>query len=204
MLAAWFGKHEVSLADRWIFGVMLACGLLGLAASFTLVLERFIQLTDPNAQLICNVNAIFNCGTVMQTWQAKLFGFPNALIGLTAYPVVITMAVAGLLGTKLPRAFLVTAQLGFGLGLVFAYWLFFQSVFVIHVLCPLCLIITLVTTILFETLLRYNFRENSFKLAHKTNKKVMGWLQKDYDKLLTAAWLTAMVMLVLIMFPDIF
>lgn len=197
-------KPDTRTSDKWIFGTMLTFGVFGLAAAFALSVERVQQLIDPNAHLICNFNLIFNCGTVMQTWQAKLFGFPNSFIGLMAYPVVITVAMAGLAGVKFPRWFLNAAQIGFGLGLIFAYWLFFQSVFVIQVLCPWCLVVTFSTSILFDTLLRYNLRENSFNFKPKTHQKILGWLKKDYDKFILAAWLVAMVVLVLVKFPGIF
>ncbi|HET9411952.1 MAG TPA: vitamin K epoxide reductase family protein [Candidatus Saccharimonadales bacterium] len=201
---SWFKRNKNSNANHWIFGTMLVAGVLGLLSAFGLSVERVIQLTNPDAVLICDVNAIFNCGTVMQTWQAKLFGFPNSFIGLMGFSVVITVAVAGLSGVKFPKRFMQAAQICYGLGLIFAYWLFFQSVFVIQVLCPLCLVVTVSTTILFETLLRYNLRENNLNLPKDLHKKVLGWLQKDYDKLLVAGWLALMVAIVLVKFPGIF
>lgn len=198
------GSASDKHSDTWIFGTMLAFGILGLLAAFALSVERIQQLIDPNAQLLCNFNLIFNCGTVMQTWQAKVFGFPNSFIGLMAYPVVVTVAVAGLTGVKFPRKFMLTAQICYGLGLIFAYWLFFESVFVIQVLCPWCLLVTFSTTILFDTLFRYNLRENNLFLPAKAHKKVLGWLKKDYDKFAVALWLAAMLALVLIKFPGIY
>lgn len=194
----------VRRSDRFIFGTMLVCGALGLIAAFLLSIERVQQLINPEAALFCDVNLIFNCSTVMQTWQAKVFGFPNSFIGLMAYPVVITVAVVGLAGNKLPRWFLLTAQLFYGLGLLFAYWLFFQSMYSIQVLCPLCLVVTVVTTILFDCLLRYNLRENTFHFSAAVHKKILGWLKKDYDKLLVGAWLALMLALVLLQFPGIY
>jgi uncharacterized membrane protein len=202
----WFwqkGKIQAEHENSVIFSVMLGAGIVGLAAALALGIERYIQLTNPGAVLVCDVNAILNCGIVMQTWQAKLFGFPNSFIGLMTYPVVITVAVAGLAGAKFPRWFWLAAQAGFGLGLIFAYWLFFQSVFVIQVLCPLCLGVTVVTTVLFESLLRYNLRENTFKLSKSTHKKVLRFLQAKYDVVIAAAWLAAMIALVLVRFPGI-
>lgn len=201
---SWLKRSKNSDANHWIFGTMLVAGILGLIASFILSVERVEQLSNPGAVLICDVNAIFNCGTVMQTWQAKLFGFPNSFIGLMGFAVVITVAVAALAGVKFPKKFMLAAQIGYGLGLIFAYWLFFQSVFVIQVLCPFCLVVTVVTTIIFETLSRYNLRENNLNLPKNVHKKVLGWLQKDYDKLLTAGWLALMVAIVLVKFPGIF
>ena len=44
-----------------------------------------------------------------------------------AEPVVITIAVASLAGVRFPRGFMLAAQIVYGLGFVFAYWLFFES-----------------------------------------------------------------------------
>jgi uncharacterized membrane protein len=181
---------------------MLVFGIFGLISSFTLSVEKIHLIKDAGAQLSCNFNVVLNCASVMKTWQAELFHFPNSYIGLMAYPVVITVAVAALSGVKFPRKFMFAAQIGYGLGLIFAYWLFFQSVYVIQVLCPWCLVVTFSTTIIFETLLRYNLRENNLYLSKQAHKKVLGWLQKDYDKFAVAAWLFLMLILVLVKFQD--
>lgn len=200
-----FGESKADKrSDTRLFGMILVFGIIGLIAAFALSVERVQQLIDPNAQLICNFNLILNCGTVMETWQAKVFGFPNSFIGLMAYPVVITLAVAGLAGVKFPRAFMAAAQICFGLGLVFAYWLFFQSVFVIGVLCPWCLLVTVSTTLLFDALLRYNVRENNLFLPANWHKKILRWQEKGYDTFVVAGWLALMVALVLIKFPGIY
>src|SRR5690606_26054377 len=102
-----------------------------------------------------------SCGTVGASAQASLFGFPNAFLGLVAEPVVITIAVAGLGGVRFPRWFMCAAQVVYTLGLAFAYWLFYQSMFHIGALCPWCLLVTLSTTLVFATLLHYNLRENN-------------------------------------------
>lgn len=195
---------NTSRSNCWLFGTMLAFGLFGLAMSLALSIERFQQLADPNAPIICNFNIIFNCGEVMKTWQAKVFGFPNSFIGLMGFSVVITVAVAALSGIKFPKPFLRAAQIGYGLGLIFAYWLFFQSVYVIQVLCPLCLVVTVSATLIFETLLRFNLRENTFNFPKSLHKKVSFWLAKDYDKFIVAGWLVLLAALVLVQFPDIF
>lgn len=189
-------------SNRWIFGTMLAFGIVGLLASFVLSVEKVHLLQDVNAQLSCSVNIVLNCASVMKTWQSSLLGFPNPFIGLMAYPVVITVAVAGLAGVRFPKKFMVAAQIGFGLGLIFAYWLFFQSVYVIQILCPWCLFVTVATTILFDALLRYNLRENNFSLAKETHKKVLVFLKKDYDKLIVGSWLLIMVVLVFLKFGE--
>lgn len=197
-----FGKNRQAHSDRWIFGTMLVFGVVGLVASFVLAIEKIHLLQNPDAVLSCSFNVVLNCSTVMQTWQSSLFGFPNMLIGLMAYPVVITVAVAALAGVRFPRPFLIAANICYLLGAIFAYWLFFQSMYVIEVLCPWCLIVTFATTILFATITHYNLRDNVFGLSKEANNTVRNFLTKDYAKLVTAGWLALMIALVFLKFGD--
>ena len=118
------------------------------------------------------------------------------------FAIVTSVAVGGLLGVKYTKSYLILAQIGFGLGLLFAYWLFFQSVYVIQILCPWCLVVTLATTVIFETLLRFNLRENTFGLKKALNKKVQTFLDKDIDKLVVAGWLVLLTVLVFLKFGN--
>lgn len=197
-----FKNTSVEKSNRWIFTTMLVCGLVGLTASFILAVEKLHLLENPDAQLSCSINIVLNCASVMKTWQSSLFGFPNPYIGMMAYPVVIAVAVAGLSRVRFPRPFMLAAQICYGLGLIFAYWLFFQSVYVIQILCPWCLFVTIVTTILFDALLRYNVRENNLYLPKKLHKKLLKLFEKDYDKLFVASWLVIMVVLVFAQFGE--
>jgi len=181
---------------------MLVTGIAGLLVSFILTLEKFHLLQDPNAVLSCSINIVLNCSTVMQTWQSSVFGFPNMLIGLMGYPVVIVVAIAGLSGVTFPRRFLVAANICYGLGLLFAYWLFFQSVYVIEILCPWCLVVTFVTTIIFATMAHYNLHRNTFGLNKRTNESVQLYLKKDIGKVLTVSWIVLLISLVFIKFGD--
>lgn len=181
---------------------MLAFGIVGLIASFVLSIEEFHLLKQPDAVLSCSINLALNCSTVMKTWQAAVFGFPNMFIGLMSYPVVITVAVAGLSGVMFKRWFTITANICYGLGAVFAYWLFFNSVYVIEVLCPWCLFVTFATTILFATITHYNLRENSFKFGKDVQKKIQILLERDLLKMITAGWIVLMIALVFLKFGD--
>ncbi|MCB9412941.1 MAG: vitamin K epoxide reductase family protein [Actinobacteria bacterium] len=140
---------------------MLASSLLGLVASLVLSIDAVVLAADPDADLSCNINEKISCATVGLTWQANLLGFPNAFLGLIAEPVVITIAVAALGGVRFPRWFLNSAQVVYSIGLVFAYWLFFQAYFVIGALCPWCLLITVTTTVVFFSMTRVNLSEGN-------------------------------------------
>jgi len=53
-------------------------------------------------------------------------------------------------------------------------------------------------------LLRYNILEDNLYLPKLWHERLSGWLRKDYDKMLVACWLVAMVGLILVKFPAIF
>jgi uncharacterized membrane protein len=194
------GKQKKS--SKWIFGTMLAFGVTGLIAAFVLALDEFILLKHPDSVLSCNLNVVLNCGTVMKTWQASVFGFPNMFIGLMGFPMVITIALLGLSRVKFPRWFLVGTEIGYAFWTLFAYWLFFNSVYVIQVLCPWCLVVTFSMTMLTATITRHNLLHNTFNLKSGLHKKVEQFLAKDYDKLAVAAWIVLLVALVFAKFGD--
>lgn len=189
-------------SDRWIFGVMLAFGVIGLIASFVLAVEEFHLLKDPDSILSCSFNLVLNCAGVMKTWQASVFGFPNMFIGLMGFPLVILTALLGLSQVRLPRWTLVGTEIGLLIFTLFAYWLFFNSVYVIQILCPWCLLVTFSMTMLSATITHYNLRENTFGLKSNINKKVQEFLFKDYDKLAVAIWIVVLISLVFLKFGD--
>lgn len=189
-------------SDKWIFSVMLAFGVVGLIASFILSVEEIHLLKNPDSILSCSFNLVLNCATVMKTWQASVFGFPNMLIGLMGFPMVILIALLGLSKVEFPRWFLIGTQIGYVFWTLFAYWLFFNSVYGIQVLCPWCLAVTFSMTMLTATITHYNLRENTFNLKPSLNKKVQEFLFKDYDKLAVAIWIVFLISLVFLKFGD--
>lgn len=198
-----FGRDRVEKASiNWTFGTMLVAATAGWIAALTLSIEKYHLLMNPDAVLSCSFNLVFNCGTVMQTWQASIFGFPNSLIGVTLYPAAIAFAIIALSKVVLPRSILITAQVLALLGAIFAYWLFFQSVYVIQVLCPWCLVVTFVTTLILSSITHYNLHENTFNLSKELNKKVQAFTASGYDKLVTASWIALLIALVILKFGD--
>lgn len=197
-----FTHQNERRSDMVIFGIMLSGGLAALSAAFVLTLEKFHLYEDPDAILSCSFNIVLNCSTVMETWQASVFGFPNMIIGLMAFAVVVTFALAGLSGVKFPRWWLIKANIGFFLGLIFSYWLFFQSVYAIQVLCPWCLIVTTATTLIFSSMLHYNLKHNVFGLKGKLNDRVQRFLKGGYHQALVLAWIALMVVLVFVQFGE--
>lgn len=171
---------------------MLISSILGLIASLVLSIDAIVLAADPGAALSCNISDTISCARVGVSWQANLLGFPNAFLGLMSEPVVITVAVAGLAAVRFPRWFMNTAMAVYSIGLIFAYWLFFQAYFVIGALCPWCLLVTVTTTTVFASMLRVNLLDNTFGLPERAYERVAWSLRVGVD-----IWLTILVIAVL-------
>lgn len=195
-------EQRIKRSNKWIFGTMLVFGLTALSAAFILSVEKIHLLENPQTILSCTFNLVLDCSKVMETWQSRVFGFPNMFIGLMAYAIIVCIAILGLSGTKFPRWFLIAGNIGYLLGTIFAYWLFFNSVYIIEILCPWCLIVTFSTTLILASMTNYNLRENTFGLSKKVNAKVQNFLKKDGHKLIVASWLVLMGILVYLKFGE--
>ncbi|MDY6999546.1 MAG: vitamin K epoxide reductase family protein, partial [Actinomycetota bacterium] len=84
-------------------------------------------------------------GSVMITPQASLFGFPNPLIGIVSFSVVLVTGVLAVAGVRLPRWYWAALAVGTLAGTVFVHWLIFQSLYRIGALCPYCMVVWAVT-----------------------------------------------------------
>lgn len=127
-------------APKSLAWMLISGGIVGWAAALSLTIERINVATNPDAVLSCDVSPFISCKSVMLTWQAKLLGFPNPLIGLAAFMAPIVVGFAILAGAKFARWFWQTFTAGMFVGFSFAIWLWSQSVFDIGVLCPYCMV----------------------------------------------------------------
>jgi uncharacterized membrane protein len=197
--------RRVRHRKSWIFATMLVSSALSLVASFVLAVDAVRLAADPNAALSCNINAVISCGTVAGSWQAQLFGFPNAFLGIAAEPVVITIAVASLGGVRFPRWFMLCAQVIYTLGLAFAYWLFYEAMFHIGALCPWCLLVTVSTTFVFTSLTHVNIRDGNLFLPPRTQRALSEAIDADLDLIVVTVWLLVIALAVVLRYgPALF
>jgi hypothetical protein len=85
----------------------------------------------------------------MTSRQADFFGFPNSWIGLFGFGLVVVVGFGLLAAAQFKRWFWVLFEVGLSLAIIFAYWLLFQSIYVVKALCPFCLTVDVVLTIMF-------------------------------------------------------
>ncbi|MDR1393845.1 MAG: vitamin K epoxide reductase family protein [Bifidobacteriaceae bacterium] len=184
--------------NGWIFTTMLISSCLSLMASFVLSLEAVRLAADPSAELVCDINQVISCGTVALSWQASVFGFPNAFLGLIAEPVVITMALAALTGVRFRRGFMLAAQCVYTIGLGFAYWLFYQSVAHIGAVCPWCLLVTISTTLVFSTLTHVNIRDGNLPLPAALKARLKRGIAAGVDLAIVVGWLSLLAVVIVV------
>ncbi|GAB2908139.1 vitamin K epoxide reductase family protein [Neomicrococcus lactis] len=121
--------------------VLLISGAVGWVASAILVLERLALYKNPGHITSCDVNPWVSCGRVMGTWQSELFGFPNPLIGIVAFALILATAMMVLSGASPGRWYWAGLQVGVSLGTVFVIWLWSQALFEIYILCLYCMVV---------------------------------------------------------------
>lgn len=178
------GTIERLRAYRKTYWAMLVSSTLSLIASLVLSYDAIKLAESPSGKLSCDINAVVSCGKVAKSWQSSLLGFPNSFLGLMLEPVIITVAVAGLGLVAFPRIFMRVAHIGYGLGLVFALWLLSQSLFVIHALCPWCLLVTISTVTVFSTITRIALLENIWNFSESRQEKIVNFLNRGWGRVI--------------------
>jgi uncharacterized membrane protein len=169
---------------------LIIAGLTGWVASFLLTLERFHVAADPNAKLSCDVASFISCKSVMLSHQAKLFGFPNPLIGLGAFMAPIVVGFAILAGAHFKKWFWQGFFFGHLMAFAFVLWLSHEAIFDINALCPYCMVAWAAVIPLFWQLFFHGAREGYLPVPIRT----VGFFVRAYDY----AWVFALVTVLII------
>ena len=176
-----------------LFGEMLLFAVISLVASFVLSYDAIKLAENPDQSLACDVAVWLSCSKVGLSWQAQVFGFPNAFLGMISEPVVMTIAVASLCKVRFPKWFMFTANVVYLLGVIFAYWLLFQSTFVIGALCPWCLTVTVSTTFVFWSMTHWNILEGNLYVSEGVLEKLRKFVRDGWMTITLIAWLAVVV-----------
>lgn len=190
----------------WTYLVMLVASIAALIVSFILAGETLEIARHPNAKLVCDVNALVSCTTVAQSWQAEIIHFgnlslPNAFFGIAAESVFVTLAVLGLSRVRFPRWFAIATWVGNLFAVLYAYWLFSQSMFVINALCPWCLALMFATTIQFMALSHATVSVQQLPSSSRfagLSKALVNYYRLHFDLMVDALWIVAVAALILI------
>ncbi|WP_216207678.1 vitamin K epoxide reductase family protein [Amycolatopsis aidingensis] len=186
---------EPAPSTRGLSWLYLIAGAIGLVASAALTIEKIAKLGDPEYIPSCSFNPVLTCGDVMDSQQASAFGFPNPLIGIAAFAVVVTVGVVSLAGFRAPRWFWLGMQLGTTFGVVFVHWLIYASLYQIGALCPYCMVVWAVTIPIFWYTTLHNLTHGHFSAGRPAATGLA-----RFHSLLLVLWFLIIVVLILIRF----
>jgi len=176
--------------------ILVICGIIGYVCASIIMYDKIKILNNPHYIPSCDLNPVISCGSVMQSKQAAAFGVPNPFLGLGGFPIVAMLGVAMLAGARFKRWFWLVVNTGLLFAGGFVFWLFFQSVYRIHALCPWCIVvwITSFTTLWYVTL--YNIDRKHIQLPKGHVQHFYGWVRRHHLDILIA-WFLIITALIL-------
>jgi uncharacterized membrane protein len=168
-------QSKISLESNWklLARIFVIAGAVGWFASVALLVERVQSLQDPTKNPSCDISPFVSCGALFDRWQASLFGFPNALLGVAGFVVPIVIGVGIFAGARFKNWFWHSAVIGIGVAWIFITWLFTQSIYNIGVVCPYCLVVWAATIPMWWTVLIVTIVQGCWGL--KIRKIVSSW-----------------------------
>nr|WP_223243375.1 vitamin K epoxide reductase family protein [Streptomyces sp. CBMA123] len=175
--------------------MLLIGGAVGLFASTVLTLDKIRLLKDPSYVPSCNINPIISCGSIMRSEQAEAFGFPNSLIGLVGFGVVIAIGAGLLAGAAYRRWFWLGLQAGTVFGVGFVTWLMYQALYRIGALCPYCMVVWAAMIPLFWYTTLRNLRSGVIPVGPRARTVVREAAR--YHWVVPALWYAVIALLVL-------
>jgi uncharacterized membrane protein len=172
--------------------LIILFGILGFAAAFTLSVEKIDILQNPDRVLSCDINKIFNCGTVMRSKYASIFGVPWSFFGIAGYPAIVLLGMFIIVKSKFPKWLSLIITFGSFLAFALSTWFMYLSSWVIGVFCPWCILSAISSTSIFFLVLTQFFSTNSYNLDKKSFDLVSNLLKKNYNVYLTVFWFLLM------------
>ncbi|MET9622650.1 MULTISPECIES: vitamin K epoxide reductase family protein [unclassified Streptomyces] len=145
-------------ASRAFAWLLVITGAAGLLAAWVITIDKFKLLEDPNFTPGCSLNPVVSCGNIMKSDQASVFGFPNPMLGLVTYAMVVAIGVALLAGARYRRWYWLGLNAGTLFGVGFCTWLMQQSLYEINSLCLWCCLAWVATIVMFWYVTSQNVR----------------------------------------------
>jgi uncharacterized membrane protein len=184
-------------ASRAFARLLIVSGALGILASFVITLDKLQLLTDPNFSPSCNISPVLSCTNVMKSHQAAVFGFPNPLLGLLTYPVVVAVGCALLAGARFRRWFWLGLNAGTVFGAGFCMWLMTQALYEIGALCLWCCLAWATTIAMFWYTTVHNLRHGVVRAPRAVVAGVL-----EFHWVVPVTWYLSIVMLIATRFWD--
>lgn len=153
--------------------ILVVGGIIGIFSSIELIIQKISVLSDPTFVPNCDINPVLSCGSVISTEQASLFGFPNPVLGVIGFTVVIMFGALLFAGVELPRSMWLGLNFGALAGMIFVIWLVSQSLYVIGALCPWCMVVWAITIPIFWQVTTDNLASNRLSLGKSLSEIIV-------------------------------
>lgn len=165
MTASGVRNRPIAIAIFLVFA-----GLIGLWASFQLMIEKIHALTDPGAVLSCDFSIVLQCAKNLDSAQGAIFGFPNPILGLVGFMAPVVVGAAILAGARFNGWFWITFNVGVAGAFALCMWLAYQSIFNLSTLCPWCMVVWSVTIPMFWAVTLRNVTVGAIPAPRKLRK----------------------------------
>lgn len=143
---------------------LVAGGALGLIAAAALIVEKIQKLEHPATQLGCDISVLVGCSTSLDSQQGALLGIPNPVLGIVFWTAVMTVGVV-ILAVVLPRWIWWALAASMTGAFALVVWFIAQSIYVLGVLCPWCMLTWAVTIPLFLLVAGHVLRSGAIPLG---------------------------------------
>jgi uncharacterized membrane protein len=127
-----------------------------------------------------------------------VLGFPNSLIGIAAFTVVLVTGVLAVTKVPLPQWYWIGLTIGTLIGTAFVHWLIFQSLYRIGALCPYCMVVWVVTITLLVVAASIVFRP--VLQERETRTSAVGRVLFQWRWSIVTLWFTAVFLLIMVRF----
>ncbi|MFH8982670.1 vitamin K epoxide reductase family protein [Streptomyces varsoviensis] len=175
---------------------LVITGALGLLAAWVITLDKTKILEAKVAGRTftpgCSLNPIVSCGNIMESPQAKAFGFSNPMLGLVAYGIVISIGLGLLAGARYRRWYWLGFEAGCLFGVGFVSWLQYQSLYVIGSLCLWCCLAWVATIFMFWYVTLNNIRHGFIPLPAGLRRGLL-----EFHWVVPVLWVGVIGMLIL-------
>jgi uncharacterized membrane protein len=171
--------------------ILVIGGIIGIVASIELIIQKIGVLSNPDFVPNCDINPVLSCGSVINTEQASLFGFPNPVLGVIGFTIVVMFGALLFTEVVLPKAMWLGLNLGALAGMVFVVWLVSQSLYVIGALCPWFMVVWAVTIKIFWQVTTDNLASGRLSLGKSLSEIIVAlkWI------LMAASYLIIMALI---------
>ncbi len=138
-------QHKIKIPN-WFFITSVILSVIGLINAFYLLNEHFAFQNDGNSTM-CVIEIMGNCNDVLHSQYSEFMGVPVAAFGVLYYLAVI---VTLLILKQRPLRGVAISLLGLtSFGFLFSVVLVYLQFFVIHAVCPYCMLSAFLSLILF-------------------------------------------------------